>query len=241
MIFSNNKLFQTGALCGFIDKVYDGDCTLKVLTQKGDFGIGTFDAVHGELIGFDGQFYRIVEDGIARPVDPNQKTPFAWVVQFEETDHFELSNIENFDHFSEEFDKNIPSLNYIYAYRFDCLLDEIECRSEACQPKPYQSLVKTLPKVQVNFSYKNINGVFAGFRFPEYFATLNIPGHHIHFLNPDDMKGGHVFRFKFKSARISVCVIKNYELELIGSKAFGQLKIGEEELRSATHAIEKQK
>ncbi|KTD31694.1 Alpha-acetolactate decarboxylase [Legionella moravica] len=241
MACSNNKLFQTGALCGFIDKVYDGDCTLKSLTEKGNFGIGTFDAVHGELIGFDGQFYRIVEDGIARPVDPQQKTPFAWVVDFEETDHFELNNIESFEHFTEEFDKKLSSLNYIYAYRFECMLDEIDCRSEACQPKPYQPLVDTFPMVQANFRYHHIKGILAGFRFPEYFSTLNIPGHHMHFLNPDEMKGGHVFRFKFKSATIKVCMIKNFELALIESEAFSQLTLGVEELHSATQAIEKQK
>ncbi|CAM3046563.1 acetolactate decarboxylase [Legionella worsleiensis] len=241
MSCSNNTLFQTGTLCGFIDKVYDGDCTLKTLSEKGTLGIGTFNGVHGELIGIDGQFYRIIEDGMARPVDPQEKTPFAWVVPFEETQQFQLDDIENLTHFAEEFDKHIPSQNYIYAYRFACVLDEIQCRSEACQPQPYQPLMQTLPELQVNFTYQQIKGVFAGFRFPDYFAALNVPGHHLHFLNPDEMKGGHVFELKFKSAKIKVCMIKKYELALIESEAFSQFKMHGEELHSATKAIEQQK
>ncbi|RMX17451.1 hypothetical protein EAS68_11215 [Legionella jordanis] len=137
-------------------------------------------------------------------------------------------------------DKNIISKNYIYAYRFTSIFDEIECRSEACQPQPYRPLTETFPKVQVNFSYKNIHGVIAGFRFPEYFSAFNVPGHHMHFLNPEEMKGGHVFQCRFQSAKISLCMIKHYELSLIDSEAFRQLDIGAEELKAATHAIEQQ-
>ncbi len=75
MSCSNKTLFQVGVLCAFLDKVYEGDHSLAQIMEKGNMGIGTFDAVHGELIGADGQFYRVIEDGIARPVDPQQKHP----------------------------------------------------------------------------------------------------------------------------------------------------------------------
>lgn len=238
---SNNKLFQTGALCSFVDKIYQGDCTFETLIKKGNLGIGTFDDVHGEFIGFDGNFYRIIEDGIARVVELKHKTPFAWVVDFEETHQFTLKNIENFTHFSQEFDKNIPSANFIYAYRFICPLQKIKCRTEACQPKPYKPLIETLPGVQVNFEYTNIEGVAVGFRFPHYLAALNVPGHHIHFVEPTKMRGGHVFDLAFKSAVVSVCCIKNFELALIDSPAFQALNINTEDLAGATHSIEKQR
>jgi len=240
-ICSNKKLFQVGALCGFIDKVYEGNHTMKDLASKGNFGIGTFDLVHGEMIAFDGKFFRVIEDGVARIVDPNHKTPFAWVVDFEETHSFTLEDIKSFDHFGLSFDEKIPSQNFIYAYRIDCMIEHIQFRTEACQPRPFKPLSETLPHVQKNFELFDISGTIAGFRFPEYFSTLNIPGHHMHFLEPKSMQGGHIFDIKFKKATVSVCAIKNYELALVDSQAFAELNVGEQDIIKATHAVEKQK
>lgn len=241
MTCSNHKLFQTGVLCGFVDKVYQGDCTFQQLLGKGDLGIGTFDDVHGEFVGFDGKFYRIVEDGVARAVDPLDKTPFAWVIDFEETQRFVLNKIDSFEHFSQEFDKQIESPNFIYAYRFSCKAKTVKCRSEACQPKPYKPLAETLPNLQVSFFYETIESVFVGFRFPDYFATLNVPGHHVHFVAPEEKKGGHVFDFQFEYAEVSVCAVKNVEFALIDSQAFRELKISAEDLERVTHVIEKKR
>lgn len=241
MSCSNKTLFQVGVLCGFLDKVYEGEHSLAQIMAKGTMGIGTFDAVHGELIGSNGQFYRVIEDGIARPVEPQQKSPFAWVVDFEETHQFILEDINSFEHFTTEFDQHVPSPNYIYAYRFECLMDEMDCRTESCQPKPYRPLVETLPDLQVNFSYKDVTGMICGFFFPSYMATINIPGHHMHFLDQEHMRGGHVFELKFKKAIISVCCIKNYEIALIESEAFENFDAQTQNLEQATHLIEKQR
>ena len=240
-ICCNKKLYQVGALCGFVDKVYEGDHTMKALMDKGNFGIGTFDLVHGEMIGFDGKFFRIIEDGIARKVDPDHKTPFAWVVDFEETHALILEDIKSFDDFCIQFDKKIPSKNYIYAYRIQCKIDHIQFRTESCQPKPFKPLIETFPDVQRNFELLDITGTIAGFRFPEYFSALNIPGHHMHFLEPELMKGGHVFEVMFKKAEVSVCAINKYELELIDSEAFADFEANAQQLAKATHAVEKQK
>ena len=39
--------------------VYDGDLTYQELARHGDFGLGTFDALDGEMIALDGAFYQI--------------------------------------------------------------------------------------------------------------------------------------------------------------------------------------
>jgi len=40
------------------------------LKRNGDFGIGTFNALDGEMIGLDGAFYQIKVDGVAYPELP---------------------------------------------------------------------------------------------------------------------------------------------------------------------------
>ncbi len=44
--------------------------------------MGTFDAVNGELIALDDDYCRIDAYGIALPVDPEMKSPFAVVANF---------------------------------------------------------------------------------------------------------------------------------------------------------------
>lgn len=238
---SNKTLYQVGVLSGFVDKVYDGDCSVLDLSKHGDFGIGTFNAVHGELIAFDGKFYRAIEDGVARLVTEKDLTPFGWVVDFEETQSFNCENVTSFDHFSDLFDQEIKSKNYIYAYRIDCLFEHIDYRTEACQPKPYRPLIETFPEVQVNHALENVQATIAGFRFPNYMATLNIPGHHMHVFCDSEKMAGHVFNLSFKQARVSVCCIKNYNLAMIESNAFESLQIDVGALSKATHAVEKQR
>jgi hypothetical protein len=75
-------LFQTSTLQALLGGVYDGDLTYNELARHGDFGIGTFNALDGEMIALDGKFYQIRADGRAYPVNPSMKTPFAEVTFF---------------------------------------------------------------------------------------------------------------------------------------------------------------
>ena len=77
-----NRLFQTSTLQALMAGVYDGDLTYQELARHGDFGLGTFDALDGEMIALDGAFYQIKADGRVYPVAGAMKTPFAAVTFF---------------------------------------------------------------------------------------------------------------------------------------------------------------
>ena len=77
-----SRLFQTSTLQALMAGVYDGDLNFQELARHGDFGLGTFDALDGEMIALDGAFYQIRADGRVYPVTGAMKTPFA-VVTFE--------------------------------------------------------------------------------------------------------------------------------------------------------------
>ena len=64
---AQDVLFQLSLLNALDKGVVEGEMTIKDLKQHGDFGIGTFNAIDGELIGVDGNFYRMDVDGAAQP------------------------------------------------------------------------------------------------------------------------------------------------------------------------------
>jgi len=80
-----SELYQTSLMSALIDGVYDGDMTIEQLLKHGDFGLGTFNELDGELIAFDSEVHQLREDGSARAVRPDQKTPFAVVTHFRPT------------------------------------------------------------------------------------------------------------------------------------------------------------
>jgi alpha-acetolactate decarboxylase len=57
--------------------VYDGTMTFKDLGSYGDFGIGTFETLDGEMMELDGQFYQVKSDGVAYNVSDSMKTPLC--------------------------------------------------------------------------------------------------------------------------------------------------------------------
>ena len=62
---------------------YDGSLTCGELRRHGDFGIGTFDALDGEMTVLDGVVYAIRSDGRVEKVADSETTPFATVTFFD--------------------------------------------------------------------------------------------------------------------------------------------------------------
>src|ERR671911_757018 len=79
----HHTLFQTSTIDALLDGNYDGDISFAELEAHGDFGLGTFDALDGEMIALDGNYYQIRADGRAYPVEGQTNTPFAVVSYFE--------------------------------------------------------------------------------------------------------------------------------------------------------------
>src|SRR5918998_4734044 len=79
----HHTLFQTSTIDALLEGKYEGDVSFAELGDRGDFGLGTFDALDGEMICLDGSFYQIKADGRAYAVEKKARTPFAVVTIFE--------------------------------------------------------------------------------------------------------------------------------------------------------------
>src|SRR5918997_3006536 len=76
-------LFQASTIAALLEGAYEGDLTFAELAEHGDLGLGTLNALDGEMIALDGRFYRADVEGAVHPIEPSARTPFAVVVAFE--------------------------------------------------------------------------------------------------------------------------------------------------------------
>lgn len=76
-------IYQVSTLSALSSGVFGGDVTLSELVRHGDFGLGTFNGVDGEMIVLEGNVYQVSVDGVARIASWLTRTAFAVVTPFE--------------------------------------------------------------------------------------------------------------------------------------------------------------
>ena len=62
-------LYQYSTIGSLLEGVYDGEITFAELKDHGDMGLGTYNALDGEMIELDHRFYQIKSDGVVYEVD----------------------------------------------------------------------------------------------------------------------------------------------------------------------------
>ncbi len=186
------------------------------LKEHGSMGIGTFNALDGEMIvSLDGIFYKVRSDGKVYKVKDSEKTPFA-VVTFFLADIVKNSGpVENYDDLKVALDGLIPSDNIFYAIQIEGEFDYVKTRSVPAQKKPYPLLAEVVEHQSV-FEFNNVKGTILGFRAPPYVKGVNVPGYHLHFINEDRSSGGHLLACTISEARIKIDSSDSFKMILPG-------------------------
>ncbi len=214
-----HEVFQASTLNALLEGVYDGDLTYGTLREHGDFGLGTFNGLDGEMIALDGAFYQIRADGKVYAVTDDQQTPFAVVQWFApETEHVLPAPLD-FAGFQAHLQTLIPTTNFFYAIKVAGTFAAMKTRSVPKQQKPYPPLTE-IAKHQPEFELTNVSGTLIGFRFPDYAAGFNMPGYHLHFITDDRTAGGHVLAFELTTGTLWLEHTTQFHLELPESGDF---------------------
>ena len=213
--------FQYSTIQALMEGIYDGDLTFRGLSKHGDFGIGTFNALDGEMIGVDGKFYQVKMDGVAYPVVETTKTPFANVTFFKSEKTIKLDKSVSYKELEKCLGALLPSANLIYAIKITGTFPFIKTRSVPRQQKPYPRLTDVV-KQQAVFEFHKVNGVIVGFRTPSFLAGVNVAGYHLHFITEDRRAGGHVLDFRMGEARIEISQMTEFDLQLPQNAEFLQ-------------------
>ena len=198
-IAQRDTLVQISTIDALLNGVYDGVMTFGTLKEYGDFGIGTFEGLDGEMVAFDDDFYQIKTDGIAYPVSDSMETPFACVTFFDFDHKEQLPQGIDYSQLEKFLDGMLPTSNIFYAIKIEGVFTYMKTRSVPGQEKPYPPLAE-VTKHQPIFEFNDVEGTIVGFRCPAYVSGVNVPGYHVHFLTKDEDAGGHVLEFEVEQA-----------------------------------------
>jgi acetolactate decarboxylase len=184
-------LYQVSTIDALMQGAFDGTEQISETLQHGDFGIGTFDGLDGEMILLDGKVYQARANGAVYPVPGNLTTPLATVTYFESDRVIKTDHPMNLTALSDALFAQLPSQNMIYAVKIHGTFPEMIVRAIPRQEKPYPTLT-VAAKNQSVYVYKAAKGTVVGFYTPVFFKGLNVAGFHLHFISDDKKTGGHI-------------------------------------------------
>ena len=209
---ADNRIYLSAPVNALVEGIFEENVPVSEIQKHGDFGLGTFNDLDGEMVLLDGQIYRAAADGSVRLVSSQTLTPFACVTFFHPTSS-EFSKGElTYTDFLAWLTMLMPSPNIFYAFRIEGLFNLVKTRSVPRQ-EHYRPLVEAT-KGQPEFYFKNVTGTLVGFFTPPFMASLNVPGMHLHFLSQDRQEGGHVLECLVKQVKAEIQFLYNLELSL---------------------------
>lgn len=184
--------FQYSTIAALMAASYDGQMPVGDLAKQGDFGLGTFDHVDGEMVVLDGTVWQVPADGRPRRAEADRHTPFAVVSRFKADRTVTVPAGLTYPQLEKYLDGAIGDAGTVVAVRVDGALASLKSRSIPAQKPPYRPLAEVIKTDQVTFTHGAVAGTLVGFRFPASATGANVPGWHFHFVDTDRRLGGHV-------------------------------------------------
>lgn len=214
-----HTLYQTSTMSALLDGIYDGSVTIAELLEHGDFGVGTFNHLDGEMVVNEGVCFHLFSSGEARVAGPDELTPFAAVTTFEADDRFDIAHPTSKAALVALIDARLSSENLFYAIRVTGRFPTVSTRTAARQEAPYRPLAKATDE-ETERTFTATAGVLIGFRTPDYEQGIAVAGYHLHFLTDDQTAGGHAFDFVLEEGVVEVSTVSELRLSLPTSGPF---------------------
>ncbi|MGH6995330.1 MAG: acetolactate decarboxylase [Stellaceae bacterium] len=201
------EVYQVSTIASLLAGGYDGTVTVGVLLRHGNFGLGTYNGVDGEMVVLDGRAYRCSVDAVAHPAPSAMRTPFAVVTNFQPQTNVAVAAGQSLDRLEATLDALPLSASRIVAVRIVGRFQAMQVRSEPKQQPPYRPLAEVIRMQQVVHDLGAVDGTLVGFRFPVAASSVNVAGWHFHFITADGTRCGHVLGLTTGAGRAAVQAI----------------------------------
>jgi acetolactate decarboxylase len=213
-----HTLFQVSTSGALVAGVYTGAVSVKSILEHGDFGLGTFANLEGEMVVLEGRAYQVRGTGVVSEASSQAAAPFAVVTRFAPEIDIETSAVASLDALAQCCDAHRPSSNIFYGFRLDGRFSHVRTRAVTA-PQPGARLIDAA-KAQAEFHFANITGTLVGLWSPGFSSAFSVPGYHFHFLSDDRKHGGHLLECSADRLRLRMEALTDFHLALPENEAF---------------------
>lgn len=198
------ELFQVSTLAALAHGDNRGRVRIRDLLAHGDFGIGTFDHLDGELLVVDGRAWRVHDHEAIEPAAPEELTPYAAVTRFAPHAVGQKISCRDISGLHTALDAHRPSVDHPVAVRIDGHFERLVIRV-ACGAQEGERLVEAAGR-QFEAIHEAVRGTVVGFWTPSDLIGLDLAGYHLHALSDDRRLGGHVYDLAGEDLEVSMQV-----------------------------------
>jgi acetolactate decarboxylase len=213
-----HTVFQVSTSGALVAGVYDREVSVETILRHGDFGLGTFANLDGEMVVLDGQVFQVQGSGRVAEAARDAGAPFAVVTWFKPETSASIGPVGSFKDLEARCDAFRRSGNIFYALRLDGRFKRV--RTRAVKPsQPGDGLVDAA-KAQSEFAFVDIDGSLVGLWSPGFSSAFSVAGYHFHFLSADRRHGGHLLAVEADTLELKVEPLTRFHLALPESEAF---------------------
>jgi acetolactate decarboxylase len=213
------EVYQTSTIAALLDGIYDGDVTIAELLTHGDFGLGTFNHLDGEMVVLDGVCHHLRSDGSVAVAAADDRTPFAAVTWFKPETTLPVTATTSRAELTALIDQTVETANLIQAIRIEGTFAAVKTRTVEAQTQPYPPMTEATANEPIT-QFHDVAGTLAGYRTPDYEQGISVAGYHLHFINQARTKGGHSLDFELTQGQIAISTSSELHLSLPRTQAF---------------------
>lgn len=232
-----HTVYQTSTIGALLAGIYDGEVTITELLTHGDFGLGTFNRLDGEMLVLDGVCYHLRADASITVADGDDLTPFAVVTWFYADTTISIASRTTRTELLAMIDRAVSSANLIHAIRITGSFAHVRTRTVVAQAVPYPPLTKATAEEPIT-DFAHLPGTLAGFRMPDYEQGISVAGYHFHFIDDHRRRGGHALDFELHGGEIAVCSSSELHLSVPRSGAFLAADLSPADIAEQVHRAE---
>lgn len=205
-------LYISAPIAALVEGIYREDTTVGRVRANGDFGLGTFNDLDGEMVVLDGTVWRLRADGTVEAVGDSVQTPFACVTAFTGDSEERFAEPIAAEALEGTLHRLLPSDNLVYAIRVDGRFARVKVRSVPRQQN-YRPLAE-VARTQSVFEFAELDGTLVGFWTPGFLSSVHVAGFHLHFLSADRRHGGHVLAVETRDVTVRLQHAASVRLEM---------------------------
>ncbi len=213
-------IYHYSVLKALDNGVLEGNMKIGELKKNGDFGLGTFNKMDGEMIILDKTVYRVSPEGKITQPDDQTLIPYSVITFYHQDDTMSLNSATDYPSLKAFVAGRLPSKNLFYAFRIKGEFEFIKCGGANIQEKPYNKTLVQMLSDRPLYEGRQIRGTLVGFWCPAYIGDINTNGFHLHFISDDHSIGGHLMEFRAKSLEIGYDIKSGYKIHLPDTKIF---------------------